>query len=75
MLDAGYWMQDKINSYQVYVSNIKNKESRIKCRVKGVCCMKVRASVKKICAKCKIVRRKGVVRVICENKRHKQRQG
>ncbi len=29
--------------------------------------MKVRASVKKICAKCKVVRRKGVVRVICEN--------
>jgi large subunit ribosomal protein L36 len=37
--------------------------------------MKVRASVKKICAKCKIIRRKGAVRVICENKRHKQRQG
>jgi len=37
--------------------------------------MKVRASTKKICPKCKIVRRKGVVRVICENKRHKQRQG
>jgi large subunit ribosomal protein L36 len=37
--------------------------------------MKVRASVKKICSKCKIVRRNGVVRVICENKRHKQRQG
>ncbi len=37
--------------------------------------MKVRASVKKICTKCKIIRRKGTVRVICENKRHKQRQG
>jgi large subunit ribosomal protein L36 len=37
--------------------------------------MKVRASVKTICSKCKIVRRKGVIRVICENKRHKQRQG
>ncbi|MDX2441217.1 MAG: 50S ribosomal protein L36 [Desulfobacterales bacterium] len=37
--------------------------------------MKVRSSVKKMCRKCKIVRRKGVVRVICENKRHKQRQG
>jgi large subunit ribosomal protein L36 len=37
--------------------------------------MKVRASVKKICAKCKVVRRKGVVRVICENTKHKQRQG
>ncbi len=37
--------------------------------------MKVRASVKRICDKCKVVRRKGVVRVICEDVRHKQRQG
>ncbi|NJO16559.1 MAG: 50S ribosomal protein L36 [Thioploca sp.] len=37
--------------------------------------MKVKASVKKICRNCKIVRRKGVVRVICTEKRHKQRQG
>jgi large subunit ribosomal protein L36 len=37
--------------------------------------MKVRPSVKKICEKCKVVRRKGVVRIICENIRHKQRQG
>ena len=37
--------------------------------------MKVRASVKKICEKCKIVKRKGVVRVICDNPKHKQRQG
>ncbi|MEE3143609.1 MAG: 50S ribosomal protein L36 [Pseudomonadota bacterium] len=37
--------------------------------------MKVRASVKKICRNCKIVRRKGVVRVLCSNPRHKQRQG
>ena len=37
--------------------------------------MKVRSSVKKICAKCKIIRRKGVVKVICENPKHKQRQG
>ncbi|MDD5403437.1 MAG: 50S ribosomal protein L36 [Sulfuricella sp.] len=37
--------------------------------------MRVRASVKKICRKCKMVRRKGVLRVICEDARHKQRQG
>ena len=37
--------------------------------------MKVRSSVKKMCANCNIIRRKGVVRVICKNKRHKQRQG
>jgi len=37
--------------------------------------MKVRASVKKICMKCKIVHRRGVVRVICSNPKHRQRQG
>ena len=38
--------------------------------------MKVRPSVKKICDTCKVVRRKGVVRIICKkNPRHKQRQG
>ena len=37
--------------------------------------MKVRASVKKICVKCKVITRHGVVRVICENAKHKQRQG
>ena len=37
--------------------------------------MKVRTSVKRMCSKCKIVRRRGVVRVICINPKHKQRQG
>ena len=37
--------------------------------------MQVAPSVKKRCDNCKIVKRKGVVRVICTNKRHKQRQG
>jgi large subunit ribosomal protein L36 len=37
--------------------------------------MKVRSSVKVICEKCAKIRRKGVVRVICENPKHKQRQG
>ncbi|NCO80099.1 50S ribosomal protein L36 [Candidatus Falkowbacteria bacterium CG_4_9_14_3_um_filter_38_19] len=37
--------------------------------------MKVRASVKKICKDCQILRRKGRVRVICQNPKHKQRQG
>lgn len=37
--------------------------------------MKVRPSVKRICKNCKIIRRKRVLRVICENSRHKQRQG
>ncbi|MDO9601467.1 MAG: 50S ribosomal protein L36 [Rhodocyclaceae bacterium] len=37
--------------------------------------MRVQGSVKCICRKCKIVRRHGVVRVICADPRHKQRQG
>ncbi len=38
--------------------------------------MKVRASVKKICKDCKVIRRNGSVRVICEkDPKHKQRQG
>ncbi len=37
--------------------------------------MKVRASVRSMCSKCKIVRRRGVVRVLCTNPKHKQRQG
>ena len=37
--------------------------------------MKVKASVKPICDKCKIIKRHGKVRVICENPKHKQIQG
>jgi large subunit ribosomal protein L36 len=37
--------------------------------------MKVRASVKARCERCKIIRRHGVVTVICDNPKHKQRQG
>jgi large subunit ribosomal protein L36 len=37
--------------------------------------MKVRASIKKLCEKCKIVKREGTIRVICKTRRHNQRQG
>ncbi|MCD4705396.1 50S ribosomal protein L36 [bacterium] len=37
--------------------------------------MKVRASVKKICRDCKVIRRKGRLVCICKNPKHKQRQG
>ena len=30
---------------------------------------------KPICEKCKVIKRKGSIRVICENPKHKQRQG
>ncbi|MDA0265355.1 MAG: 50S ribosomal protein L36 [Leptolyngbya sp. SIOISBB] len=37
--------------------------------------MKVRASVRRMCDKCRVIRRKGRVMVICSNPKHKQRQG
>lgn len=38
--------------------------------------VKVRSSVKPICEHCKVIRRKGVVRIICSrDPKHKQRQG
>ncbi|HEY7034281.1 MAG TPA: 50S ribosomal protein L36 [Thermomicrobiales bacterium] len=37
--------------------------------------MKVAASVTRRCERCKVIRRKGVIRVICTNPKHKQRQG
>jgi large subunit ribosomal protein L36 len=37
--------------------------------------MKIKSSVKKRCEKCRIIKRNGRVMVICENPRHKQKQG
>ncbi|AHI54136.1 50S ribosomal protein L36 [Spiroplasma sabaudiense Ar-1343] len=37
--------------------------------------MKVRSSVKRICDKCRVIRRKGRVMIICGQPKHKQRQG
>nr|YP_009141238.1 ribosomal protein L36 [Lathyrus clymenum]AIL55764.1 ribosomal protein L36 [Lathyrus clymenum] len=37
--------------------------------------MKVGASVRKICEKCRLIRRRGRLIVICCNPKHKQRQG
>ena len=47
-----------------HVQNIKKEKT-----------MKVRSSVKKMCDKCKCIKRKGRIAVICENPKHKQRQG
>ena len=49
--------------------------ARWRATIDGETAMKVLASVKKICRNCKIIRRNGVVRVICTEPRHKQRQG
>ncbi len=37
--------------------------------------MKVLASVRRRCENCKIIKRGGRLRVICDNPKHKQRQG
>ncbi len=37
--------------------------------------MKVQASIKRLCRNCKIIKRMGVLRVICSEAKHKQRQG
>nr|YP_010253688.1 ribosomal protein L36 [Aristolochia delavayi]QTZ18079.1 ribosomal protein L36 [Aristolochia delavayi] len=37
--------------------------------------MKIRASVRKICEKCRLIRRRGRIILICSNPKHKQRQG
>jgi large subunit ribosomal protein L36 len=60
---TGFYPTSKLSVYQ-----------RHDAAKKGIT-MKVRASVKKICDKCKVIHRRGVVRVICENAKHKQRQG
>ncbi|MGQ9534325.1 MAG: 50S ribosomal protein L36 [bacterium] len=31
--------------------------------------------MKKRCIKCRVIKRQGVVRIICKDPRHKQRQG
>ncbi len=57
-----------------YIGRLISK--RISAESSGWDEMKVRSSVKRMCENCKIIRRRGVVRVICSrNPKHKQRQG
>ena len=57
----------------IYLINIYDNTGKV--MMKGTE-MKVLASVKRICRNCKVIKRKGVVRVICsKDPRHKQRQG
>ena len=51
------------------------RSDRLPVQVRGTTVVKVKPSVKKMCDKCKVIRRHGRVMVICENLRHKQRQG
>lgn len=52
-----------------------NRKPRRNGKEMGEDFMKVRPSVKPMCEKCKVIRRKGRVMIICENPKHKQRQG
>ena len=56
-----------LGSNKKTISRIKNKKRKQK--------MKTRSSVKPMCDKCKVIKRKGRIAVICENPKHKQRQG
>ena len=51
----------------LFITNVVDESNEI---------MKVRPSVKKMCDKCKIIKRGGKVMVVCsESPKHKQRQG
>lgn len=58
-------------------SNLYNRINRINnlTNFGGFNQMKVRASVRKICENCRLIRRRGRVMVVCSNPKHKQRQG
>lgn len=66
---AGQDEEDRADSLRSQLILLREKASE------RVFTMKVRPSVKRICEKCKVIRRHGRVLVICENPRHKQRQG
>ena len=60
-------LNNKVDSRTKNISSSKYKQRKNK--------MKTRSSVKPMCDKCKVIKRKGRVAVICENPKHKQRQG
>ena len=57
----------RMNFIRILPGGEQNKE--------GAITMKIRPSVKPMCEKCRIIKRKGRVMVICENPKHKQKQG
>lgn len=61
--------------FGIFTSKPSGKRLRDERCERRIFTMKVRSSVKPICEKCKIIKRKGSIRVICENPKHKQRQG
>nr|YP_009925568.1 ribosomal protein L36 [Phlegmariurus carinatus]QNH82427.1 ribosomal protein L36 [Phlegmariurus carinatus]WBV80258.1 ribosomal protein L36 [Phlegmariurus squarrosus] len=41
----------------------------------GITETKIRASVRKICDKCRLIRRRRRIMIVCSNPKHKQGQG
>ena len=64
-------MKSKIFTIQIFIITCIN--SRKISITKLI--MKVRPSVKKMCDKCRLIKRHGRIMVICVNPKHKQRQG
>ena len=67
MSSGRFWKDTPRGYYAYFQGNIGFR--------KGGFAVKVRSSVKPICEKCKVIKRKGSIRIICENPKHKQRQG
>ena len=65
----------EISKYDLTKGRITYRSKGNKQKQKKEAVMKVRASVKKMCPKCRVIRRHGKVMVICTNPKHKQRQG
>jgi len=62
--------------YNIFILNIKvQRFTNYIIKLYNIKTMKVRSSIKKMCNKCRIIRRHGRVQVICVNLKHKQRQG
>ena len=65
----------QMSPYDLTRGRITWRSKERQCAHMEVNSMKVRPSVKPMCEKCKVIKRKGRVMVICENPKHKQRQG
>ena len=72
--DLGVGVRLACHLGSVYIAELAHKQA---CRTSGeIRDVKVRSSVKPICEHCKVVKRQGVVRIICKRSpKHKQRQG
>ena len=71
----GYKFKVELSNKHIVEAHVSGKMRVNNIRILPGEIMKVKPSVKPICAKCKVIKRKGKVMVICENPKHKQTQG